>query len=137
MSSFSKAMSVLFASALLLGISGARTANAETPKPKRTVLQKQDIGTTGREGTLALVEFAPGAAEVPHTHPGEYFAYVLEGSFSFDLEGKTTVYSAGDSFMVGAGQVHSGKNVAKGTTKLLITFILEKGKPASTPVKPQ
>ncbi len=33
------------------------------------------------------------------------------------------------------GKVHAAKNTAKGSTKLLATVILEKGKPASAPAK--
>jgi quercetin dioxygenase-like cupin family protein len=100
------------------------------------VLQKLDVGTTGREASLVLLEFAPGAAEVPHTHPGEYVAYVLEGAFEFDVAGKPkATYRTGDSWAVEGGRVHSGKNVAQGPTRLLMTFILEKGKPPRTYVK--
>jgi quercetin dioxygenase-like cupin family protein len=103
-------------------------------RPKRTELQKVDVGSTGREASLVTVDFPVGAAEVRHTHPGEYIAYVLEGAFMFDIDGQPTkTYRVGDSFVVPGGVIHSGKNVATGPTRLLITFILEKGKPASTP----
>ena len=50
-------------------------------RPKRTVLQKSDVGATGREATMQIVEFAQGMAEAPHTHPGELIGYVLERLF--------------------------------------------------------
>jgi quercetin dioxygenase-like cupin family protein len=118
-----------------LSIQAAQAQQAEQ-RPVRTVLQKLDVGTTGREASLVLLEFAPGAAEVPHTHPGEYVAYVLEGAFEFDVAGKPkATYRTGDSWAVEGGRVHSGKNVAQGPTRLLMTFILEKGKPPRTYVK--
>jgi len=105
-------------------------------RPKRTVLQKSDVGTTGREASLVVVEFAQGAAEIPHTHPGELFGYVLEGAFELSVDGKPTVTCrVGDGFLVEGGRVHAGKNIAPGSTKLLVTFILEKGQPSSSPVK--
>ena len=105
-------------------------------RPKRTVLQKSDVGSTGREVTLQIVEFPAGAAEVPHTHPGELVGYLLEGSLDLMVEGKPmTSLKEGDGFIIEGGKVHAAKNTAKGSSKLLATVILEKGKPASAPAK--
>jgi quercetin dioxygenase-like cupin family protein len=128
---FGSLIFLMLASASLTAI-GQQAEN----RPVRTVLQKVDVGTTGREASLVTVAFAPGAAEVPHTHPGEYIAYVLEGAFEFEVAGRPkAIYRVGDSFLVEGGRVHSGRNVAEGPTKLLITFILEKDRPASSPAK--
>ena len=105
-------------------------------RPKRTVLQKSDVGSTGREATLQIVEFPAGAAEVPHTHPGELVGYILEGSVDLMVEGKPMAsLKEGDGFIIEGGKVHAAKNTAKGITKLLATVILEKGKPTSAPAK--
>ena len=50
-----------------LFVHAAQAQQAEQ-RPKRTVLQKSDVGATGREATMQIVEFAQGAGEVPHTH---------------------------------------------------------------------
>jgi quercetin dioxygenase-like cupin family protein len=121
--------------AVSLFIHAAQAQQAEQ-RPKRTVLQKSDVGTTGREATLQIVEFAPGAAEVPHTHPGELFGYVLEGAFELDVAGKPrATYRTGDGFLVEGGRVHAGKNIAPGPSRLLVTVILEKNQPPSAPAK--
>lgn len=105
-------------------------------RPKRSVLQKSDVGSTGREVTLQIVEFPAGAAEVPHTHPGELVGYLLEGSLDLMVEGKPMAsLKEGDGFIIEGGKVHAAKNTAKGSSKLLATVILEKGKPASAPAK--
>ena len=105
-------------------------------RPKRTVLQKSDVGSTGREVTLQIVEFPAGAAEVPHTHPGELVGYLLEGSLDLMVEGKPMAsLKEGDGFIIEGGKVHAAKSTAKGSTKLLATVVLEKGKPASAPAK--
>lgn len=118
-----------------LFIQGAQAQQAEQ-RPTRVVLQKADVGTTGREATLQTVEFAQGAAEIPHTHPGELVGYVLVGAFELSVAGKPTVtYRVGDGFLVEGGRVHAGKNIAPGPTKLLVTVILEKGQLASSPAK--
>jgi quercetin dioxygenase-like cupin family protein len=105
-------------------------------RPTRTLLQKSDVGTTGREATLQIVEFAAGSAEIPHSHPGELIAYVLEGAFELNVTGKpVATHRAGDSFIIEGGRVHAGKNITAGPTRKLVTVILEKGKPSTTPAK--
>jgi len=118
-----------------LFVHAAHAQQAEQ-RPKRTVLQKSDVGATGREATMQIVEFAHGAAEVPHTHPGELIGYVLEGAFELDVAGKPkATHRAGDSFLIEGGRVHAGKNIAPGPSRLLVTVILEKGRPPSSPAK--
>jgi len=111
-------------------------AQTDELRPKRTFLQKSDVGSTGREVTLQIVEFPAGAAEVPHTHPGELVGYLLEGSLDLMVEGKPMAsLKVGDGFIIEGGKVHAAKNTAKGSSKLLATVILEKGKPPSAPAK--
>lgn len=103
---------------------------------KRNMLAKQDTSIPGYEGVVAQVEFAPGSREAKHTHPGDVFAYLQEGTIVLDVEGKpTTTVKAGEVFFIPAGKVHWGEN--KGTTpaKALVTFVVEKGKPLSSPAK--
>ena len=111
-------------------------AQTEELRPKRTVLQKSDVGSTGREVILQIVEFPAKAAEVPHTHPGELVGYVLEGSLDLMVEGRPmTSLKEGDGFIIEGDKVHAAKNTANGATKLLAAVILEKGKPSSAPAK--
>jgi quercetin dioxygenase-like cupin family protein len=117
-------------------LSGTVGAQSDGTRPKRTELQRIDVGNTGREEVLVLTEFDPGGAEVPHTHPGEFAAYVAEGAVELSVEGRPTkVYRAGESFHVEAGKVHTGKNAFNGKTRLVVAFVVEKGKPLTTPVK--
>jgi len=104
---------------------------------KRNVLSKEDLGSVpGHEGLLVRVEFAPGAREGKHTHPGEVFAYVEEGAIILNVEGKPTVtVKAGEVFFIPAGKVHWGENAGKTPAKALVTFVVEKGKPLSSPAK--
>jgi quercetin dioxygenase-like cupin family protein len=128
----------LFGFGLLIYFFIAHSAYAQTQtdelRPKRITLQKSDVGSTGREVVLLMVEFPTGAVEVPHTHPGELVGYVLEGSIDLMVEGKPMIsLKEGDSIIIEGGKVHAAKNTAKGVTKLLATVILEKNKPASAP----
>ena len=41
---------------------------------------------------------------------------------------------AGEVFLIPAGTVHNARNAGKTVTKALATYVIEKGKPVSTPV---
>ena len=106
------------------------------PAPKITPAMKQDLETPGKEGVMSFVEFAPGAAEVPHSHPAELFVFVREGEVSLESEGKpTTTYKVGEVFYVAPGKVHRVSNNTGATSRTVAVFFTEKGKPLTTPAK--
>ena len=110
--------------------------NAQQPGFSRTVIQRGDLSTPGREVVSALAEFQPGATVGPHTHPGEEAGYLLEGTLVFEQTGKPTVtLKAGETFFVPAGTVHNATNKGSGRTRVLATYIVEKGKPLATATK--
>jgi quercetin dioxygenase-like cupin family protein len=110
------------------------TAAEPAPAVKRTVLQKHDLRPPGFEGVMAKVEIPVGGREGRHTHPAEVFAYVVEGTVTFDVEGRpTATFRAGDSFFIEAGKVHEGINRGDAPAKLIAVFTTEKGKPLTTP----
>jgi quercetin dioxygenase-like cupin family protein len=103
---------------------------------KRVELQKHDLSTQGREAVQARGEFQPGAAVPKHTHPGEEISYVLEGEITVEVDGQPAkTLKAGDAFFIPANTVHAAKNSGKGAAAVLSTYVVEKGKPLSTPVK--
>lgn len=117
--------------ALALGVVSAQTP----PAIERQVLQRADLAAPGREVVQAKATFTgPGATTGPHTHPGEEITYVLEGTVRLEVEGQAAKdYKAGEFFIVPAGKVHNGTGVTKGVA--LATYVVEKGKPLTTPVK--
>ena len=115
---------------------GAAVALAQQAGFTRIALQDQPLSDPARHAVQARAEFAPGVAAGKHTHPGEELGYVLEGSILLEIEGQPPrTVKAGEAFFVPAGVVHDGKNVSGGVTKVLATYIVEKGKPVATPVK--
>ena len=97
---------------------------------KRTDLLRHDLVVSGREAIQVRVDFAPGVAFPPHSHPGEEIAYVIEGVLEYQLEGKPPVtLKAGEALFIPAGTVHSAKNVGNSNAAELATYIVEKGKP--------
>lgn len=101
---------------------------------KRTPLQKGDLSIPGREAVQALAEIPVGVRVGRHTHPGEELGYVLEGTLLLEVEGKPPLrLKAGDVFFVEAGRPHDGSNEGPATTKVLTTYVVEKGKPLASP----
>ena len=120
-----------------LALSYAGGAPAQQTGAKRTVLTQMDLsGIPGHEGVMVVTELAPGAKEPRHTHPGDLFAYVLEGTITVSMEGKpSATVKQGEVFVVPAGTVHSGENTGRTPVKVLVTFVVEKGKPLTTPAQ--
>jgi quercetin dioxygenase-like cupin family protein len=130
----------------LLGITAAVTlamfvpADAQTPAPaelfKRAVLQRADLSAPGREGVMAMGEFQPTGSTGRHTHPGEEITYVLAGPLVLEEEGKPNrILQTGDAFLIPAGKIHNAINQGTGVAKVVVTYVVEKGKPLTTPVK--
>jgi quercetin dioxygenase-like cupin family protein len=111
--------------------------HAQQTGAQRNILTKQDLsGFPGHEGVVAQVIFAPGAREPRHTHPGDLFGYVQEGSLNVTVEGHAAVIvKTGEVFFIPAGKVHWGENAGTATTKVLATFVVEKGKPLTSPAQ--
>ncbi len=86
---------------------------------------------------LVLGELAPGAATGTHTHPGDDFAYVLEGSISLEVKGKPPVtFKQGATYHLPPEQVHNVKNLSStAPAKVLEFFVTKKGQPLTHPVK--
>jgi len=102
----------------------------------RVMLQDHDLSIAGQHVVQARAEFQPGIASGRHTHPGEEIAYVLEGQVEVTIDGKPSVIvKAGEPFFIPAGLVHEGKNIGPTVAKILATYVVEKGKPVSTPAK--
>jgi quercetin dioxygenase-like cupin family protein len=110
---------------------------AQQTGAQRNILTKQDLSSfPGHEGVVAQVIFAPGAREPRHTHPGDLFGYVQDGSLTVTVEGQAAVtVKPGEVFFIPAGKVHWGENPTTATTKVLATFVVEKGKPLTSPAR--
>ncbi len=102
---------------------------------KRTVLQQGDLSAPGREVVQALAEVQPGGASGRHTHPGEEIGYVLLGPVVLEIDGKPArTLQSGEVFLIPAGTVHNARNAGTGIAKVVATYVIEKGKPVTTPV---
>jgi quercetin dioxygenase-like cupin family protein len=113
---------------------GALRAQQPAPEVKRNIVLKQDMTVPGREAVMIQVEFPPGSAEIRHSHAGEGFGFLVEGTIESEADGKPTVtLKAGDHFYIPPGEVHRAVNKSGQTARADVVFIVEKGKPFSTP----
>jgi Cupin domain len=66
--------------------------NAMQQHAKVAELYKADLVTSdGKEASLFLAELAPGANMGKHYHPGDAFAYILEGTMLLEIAGGQSV----------------------------------------------
>src|SRR3712207_455671 len=126
------------AGAVLITVSGLalNVAQSQQPGIKRTDLLRHELSVPGREVVQVRVDFAPGVAFPPHSHPGEEIAYVIEGQLAYRLEGKPPVtLKAGETLFIPAGTIHAARNVGSVNAAELATYLVEKDKPLVALVK--
>jgi quercetin dioxygenase-like cupin family protein len=88
----------------------------------------------GREGIMVAAELAVGGAAPRHTHPGEEFVYVLEGTATFDMAGQPLLtIKPGDAFVIPPNTPHVARNTGAVPLKLLSTYVIPAGQPLATP----
>ena len=120
----------------VVGLLTIQTLDAQQPGFKRVELQRGDLSVAGREVVVVRGEFDRDAMVGRHTHPGDESTYILEGTVQLEIDGKPPVISkAGDVIFIPAGTIHSAKNIGTTPAKVLATYIVEKGKPLSSPAK--
>src|ERR1700676_2397612 len=132
-----------FASCALCAIAGfiATEASAQGAPPAaaggvtRKILSQTDGPAAGYETVLVEATIEAGSAVGRHTHPGIESAYVMEGGFELPIQGvETRMLKAGDAFQVPPNTPHAGGKAGTAKSRLLITYVVEKGKPLASPV---
>ena len=109
----------------------AGSAIAQQAGIKRTLLRSIDF-PAGYTTVTAIVELAPGSCSGRHTHPGIDSGFVMQGDFVLKVDGKPEqTFKAGDSFETQPLMPHDACSVSG--TKLVDTWVIEKGKPLASP----
>ncbi|MBP5968191.1 cupin domain-containing protein [Pseudomonas iridis] len=125
----------LTTAAILASMIGIAHAADTQPKSwqqglSRTDLVRQDLGAADREVIQARVDFEPGVTSPRHAHPGVEVAYVISGTFEYQLEGRAPVtLKAGDSLFIPEGVAHIAKYIGTDKGSELATYIVKKGDP--------
>ncbi len=131
-----------FASCALCGITEfiATEASAQAAPPAATagvtrkILSQTDGPTPGYVTLLVEATIEAGVPVARHTHPGIESAYVMEGGFELPIQGQATrALKPGDGFQIPAGTPHAGGKPGTAKSRILITYVVEKGKPLASP----
>jgi len=110
------------------------TQPAATPGVTRKILSQMDGPATGYVTVLVEATIEAGVTIGRHTHPGIESAYVLEGGFELPIQGQPTrTIKPGDGFQIPPETPHAGGKSGDATSRLLITYVVEKGKPLASP----
>jgi len=131
---------VAAASCVLCSLPGlAGTASAQSPASiggvTRKILMRMDGPAVGYETVLVEAVLDAGVVIGRHTHPGVESAYLLDGGFELSIDGQPArVLKPGDGYQIAAGAVHGGGKAVAEKSKIIVTYVVEKGKPLSTPV---
>jgi len=114
-------------------------AAAAAQEAKVTPLMTQELaGIVGKEGTLVMVEYAPGGSDAEHRHHAAAFVYVLEGAVVMQVQGGQEVtLGPGQTFYESPEDVHTVSRNASTTkpAKFLVFFVKQKGAPITVPAK--
>lgn len=115
-------------------------ANAQTAAPTtangvtRQILSRTDGPAAGYETIIMDVKIDKGISVARHTHPGIESTYVMEGSIEVPVQGRDTkVFKAGQAFQIPPETPHAGGKPSDADTRLMINYIVEKGKPLAKP----
>ncbi len=110
--------------------SGPGTAATPPSAPKlENLLSAVLEGVEGTEVIVSRVTIPPHTSLPRHWHPGEEFAYVLEGSAVLWQEGKEDIVGRpGDVLLVPLKQVHTALTSDEGAV-ILVFRVHEQGQP--------
>jgi len=78
----------------------------------------------------------PGRAWLFDAKPPQASRFVaaVEGGFELPIEGQPTrMLNPGDGYQIPAGIAHGGGKAGSEKSRILITYVVEKGKPLATP----
>ena len=105
-----------------------------TPGVTRKILSQTEGPMPGYLTLLVEAEIEAGVKVGRHTHPGVESAYVLEGGFELPIEGQPTrTLKSGDGFQIPPATPHAGGKPGTVKSRILITYVVEKGKPLASP----
>ena len=91
-----------------------------------------DIDMGGAPQTVVFLtrEFAPGQSSGLHIHHGVEMNMVIEGELRVTLEGEAPrIMRAGDSIQIPREVPHEAVNTGTGPAKVVITYVVDKGRP--------
>lgn len=119
---------------LVIGVTSALAQEKIDPskleKPRIEDLLTSTLeGMSGKEVILSRVALPPNTSLPKHWHPGEEFAYIIQGGLSVNIEGAgEQTLGKGDVGKVALKKIHSAKSGDDGVI-LLVFRVHEQGHP--------
>ncbi len=117
---------------ILLALAAATTAAAAAPPP--APITHAEITVPRANGPQQVVvqtrEFPKGASSGWHVHNGTEVAYLVSGEMEFRVAGNPVQRQhPGESITIPRGIAHMGTSVGNEPARLVITLVVDKGKP--------
>src|SRR5262245_19378037 len=129
----------LYALMIIFTVSPVILAAAQDQPIKRTELHRSDLAdVVGKEAVIYIADVMPGAEGARHTHYGDEYVYVLEGTLIVTPDGQPPItLKKGDvAHIAPKDGVHAAKNGSKSEpARALVFLVAEKGKPLAEPAK--
>jgi quercetin dioxygenase-like cupin family protein len=134
---------VIFSTGLVVSLVWSQGATSGLPsdaKERARIVRSQPLSKLdGDHLKVVLVEvnYGPGEASSPHSHPCAVIGYVVEGTLRTQVKGEPEItYKAGESFYEAPNGVHliSGNPSSTEPAKLLAYLICDHDTPLSVDV---
>ena len=106
----------------------------QAPVSRTLLLTTPDPSGPTHEVTLAEVMIAPGGATGRHRHPGIEVGFVIEGQVEIEQDGGPTL-SVGPRQAFTSSAIHDAKNPGSLPTRLVVAYVVEKGRPLVEPIR--
>jgi quercetin dioxygenase-like cupin family protein len=95
-------------------------------------------GNESKEAVMLAISIAPGGSSGRHTHPGDCYGSVVEGTVELRIEGRESRrVPAGEAWHNPRGVIHELRNVGDTPIRVVNTLVVDKGKPRMLPVPQQ
>ncbi|HWB99625.1 MAG TPA: cupin domain-containing protein [Bryobacteraceae bacterium] len=124
---------------LLLLLASLVAYAALAQEAKVTPLLSRDLKESpGKEGSMIVVDYPPGASDPIHRHNAHGFIYILEGSVVMQVKGgKQVTLTPGQAFYEGPDDEHVvGRNASSTRPAKFVVFLVkDKGAPVLVPAK--
>ena len=124
---------------MLLGMLAAGVAAAQNQPITRTEILRSDIADfPGKQTVIYVADVAPGGEGTRHTHYGDEYVYILEGTLTIKPDGKDpiTLRKGQAAHIAPEDGIHAAMNGSKSEpAKVLVILVVEKGKPLAEAAK--
>ena len=119
----------------LVGVGVDRALIAQqTPVTRTVLLTTPDPAGATHEVTLASGGIAPGGSTGRHRHPGVEIGYVVDGEVTITQDGAPEL-NVGPGMAFTTDRIHDAKNNGSAPARLVVAYIVEKGKPMVEPIR--